>query len=229
LNNPYVNASAVEADKNLNKVFFVFYDNSDSKVKLQSFKLNTYTSLSVLDINNYIPSVLNYSPYPTDLIRVGRSSLAFTINKNGYYNYPTDTLSSVFIFTDTSFVGITPTDYNNNTGITCTVYDTVRVQVEDTLNLRLNILLTTNQSVNGEIKIYPNITSRLLQIDIQNNLLPNNYRMDIYNSIGALQFTSSINTTSVQVNVGGYANGIYYLKIYDNNNVVVATRFLKIN
>lgn len=229
LNNPYVNASAVEADKNLNKVFFVFYDNSDSKVKLQSFKLNTYTSLSVLDINNYIPSVLNYSPYPTDLIRVGRSSLAFTINKNGYYNYPTDTLSSVFIFTDTSFVGITPTDYNNNTGITCTVYDTVRVQVEDTLNLRLSILLTTNQSVNGEIKIYPNITSRLLQIDIQNNLLPNNYRMDIYNSIGALQFTSSINTTSVQVNVGGYANGIYYLKIYDNNNVVVATKFLKIN
>ena len=228
-NNPYIYGSAVEADINLNKVFFVFYDNSDYKVKLQNFKLNTYTSLSVLDINSFMPSVFNSSAYPTDLIRVGRSSLAFTVNKNNYNNYPSDTLSTVFIFTDTAFVGIESRDYNNNIGGNCTTYDTVLVHVEDTLNIRLSILLSTNQLVNGEIKVYPNIISHLLQVEIQNNLLPNNYRIDIYNSIGALQFTSSINTSLIQVNVSGYANGIYYLKIYDNNNVLVATKFLKIN
>lgn len=107
---------------------------------------------------------------------------------------------------------------------TCIFYDTVKINVTDTLTI--NITAGTNPQILNKIKIYPNPAKTNLIIDYGNYSTMNGYKTTIVNSNGVTIFTSLINTQTQQIDISQWSKGLYLLKIIDNKNNTIETKKL---
>lgn len=98
-------------------------------------------------------------------------------------------------------------------------------EVEDYDINVLSALSVDEFSLNG-VSIYPNPTSNTLNISLANtNNLPDGYA--IYNMLGQLVKERRISSVEdLTVNTSSYSNGMYFIKISDNNNVATIS-FIK--
>ena len=88
-------------------------------------------------------------------------------------------------------------------------------------------LATTETNTLQSVYLYPNPTSNLLQIAIENKLdTPENYT--IINSLGQVIKTKKIDTDAdLNINVSNLTQGIYFLKLSKNNSETSTIRFIK--
>lgn len=110
---------------------------------------------------------------------------------------------------------------------TLTYYDTVQIAVTDTLII--DILLTGVAQPNNAktIKVYPNPAKNVVIIDNGDYSALNNYRLKIINSLGQEVFDSSINIPQFQIPVSVLGTvGLYYIKVFDDNNSLLETKKL---
>ena len=104
------------------------------------------------------------------------------------------------------------------------IYDTVLVSVTDTLIINTSLGLPTPNNSNT-ISVYPNPANDHITIDNGNFALMPNYSIVIENSLGQIVFSSLINQQQFYLDIMGWAgNGMYYLKLLNPQNAIVATR-----
>jgi len=75
------------------------------------------------------------------------------------------------------------------------------------------------------VNAYPNPTSELLNIDFDN--IPANASVEIYNMIGELVLTQSLNDLNNTINTTKLSNGLYHAKVIGNNILLYAQKIVK--
>jgi len=78
-----------------------------------------------------------------------------------------------------------------------------------------DFLLDTNeQYLNNKIKIYPNPTSEILNIDLKISL---DYKVQIFNIYGKRVFNKQFFQSYISIDISNFTNGVYFVKI--NNKI----------
>jgi hypothetical protein len=80
-------------------------------------------------------------------------------------------------------------------------------------------------SFGSNVLISPNPTNGLLNISF--NTLPQNTKIELYNSIGALVLTKEMSNKNNTINVSELSSGIYFMKVLEGNNVVVVKKVVR--
>jgi hypothetical protein len=84
--------------------------------------------------------------------------------------------------------------------------------------------LNENNS-DGIVLISPNPTNGLVYITF--NTIPQNTKIELYNSIGALVFAEVMGNQNNSINISDLSNGIYFMKVLEGNKVVVVKKVVK--
>ena len=113
----------------------------------------------------------------------------------------------------------------DTTGIVCTSY--VSVSVTDTLIIDVSLAgLTAPNNINT-MKVYPNPSNDVVNIDNGDYALMNGYSIKIININAQEVFNSIINSQIIQIPVSQLgATGNYFINIYDNNLLLIESKIL---
>ena len=112
------------------------------------------------------------------------------------------------------------------TSLQCFYYDNDLVYQSPFHNICFTILPTQDVINSDEIKVFPNPTNALFQIESLNE----NWSMEeiqIYSTIGTLVKTISLNTSKTEIDITALSNGMYYLLIRLDNDLLVSRRIVK--
>ncbi len=77
------------------------------------------------------------------------------------------------------------------------------------------------QPENKNISIYPNPTNSTITINIEANVSVNGYKVEINNLLGQTVHTSTMNVTKKTIDLSTLENGVYFVKILDENSHVI--------
>jgi hypothetical protein len=77
----------------------------------------------------------------------------------------------------------------------------------------------------GNVLVSPNPTNGLLNISF--NSIPQNTKIELYNSIGALVLSETMTNKNNTINVSDLSSGIYFMKVLEGNGVVAAKKVVK--
>jgi hypothetical protein len=113
----------------------------------------------------------------------------------------------------------------DTTGTVCTSY--VSVAVTDTLIIDVSLAgLSAPNNINT-MKVYPNPSNDIVNIDNGDYALMNGYSIKIINVLGQERFSNVINIPAFQIPVNQLGNtGVYYINIYDNQSQLVESKVL---
>lgn len=113
----------------------------------------------------------------------------------------------------------------DTTGTVCTSY--VSVAVTDTLIIDVSLAgLSAPNNINT-MKVYPNPSNDVVNIDNGDYSLMNGYSIKIINVLGQEKFSNDINIPVFQIPVSQLGStGVYYINIYDNQSQLVETKVL---
>ena len=113
----------------------------------------------------------------------------------------------------------------DTTGTVCTSY--VSVSVTDTLIIDVSLAgLTAPNNINT-MKVYPNPSNDVVNIDNGDYALMNGYSIKIININAQEVFNSIINSQIIQIPVSQLgATGNYFINIYDNNLLLIESKIL---
>lgn len=75
-------------------------------------------------------------------------------------------------------------------------------------------------NLDNAVLLFPNPATSYIEIRLQNNAL-NNATMEIYDVYGRKVATQTMNNNSLQVNISDYSAGMYLVRIFNENGVVV--------
>jgi hypothetical protein len=90
-------------------------------------------------------------------------------------------------------------------------------------NNNISRLQSFNRDSNSNIKIYPNPTNAMLNIDI----LEGTYdEIVIFSTSGKLLYKVENNSNNLSIDVSQYASGMYFIK-FVSNGIAVTKRFIK--
>jgi hypothetical protein len=91
--------------------------------------------------------------------------------------------------------------------------------------------ITVNAKLNSKAKIYPNPATNIINVQISSTTPTNYTSMRIYDSKGNIvyreNFERTQQTTTRQVNVSTFINGVYYLELNIDNNNMTTLIFVK--
>jgi uncharacterized delta-60 repeat protein len=80
-------------------------------------------------------------------------------------------------------------------------------------------------SINGDVLISPNPTNGLLNISF--NAMPQNIRIELYNSLGALVLSEPMNNKTNTINTTGLSSGMYFMKVMEGDRVVEVKKVVR--
>lgn len=166
-------------------------------------------------INNGWQEVVSNSTYSGN----GTSSLSISNLTLANHQQPFRVIASDNSCSDTSDVAyITLTD---------TCINTTSIAVTDTLIMDISLAGVSAPNDVNTMKIYPNPTNDIVNIDNGNYTLMTGYSIKIMTAIGQEMFSSSITSQTIQVPVSQLgATGNYFINVYDNNQVLVESKVL---
>jgi hypothetical protein len=78
---------------------------------------------------------------------------------------------------------------------------------------------------NSNVSISPNPTNGILNIVF--GTIPQNTKIDVYNSIGALVLTETLSNKNNTINTSYLSDGMYLIKVLENNRVVALQKIVK--
>jgi hypothetical protein len=141
-----------------------------------------------------------------------------TLTATGSTTYTWSTLEN------TSVIVVSPT--------VNTVYSVSTIDANNCSNMALVTLsvsvctdINTNTLGNVGLLISPNPTNGILNISF--NAIPQNTKIELYNSIGALVFTETMSNKNNIINVSELSSGMYFMKVLEGNKVVAVKKMVK--
>lgn len=77
------------------------------------------------------------------------------------------------------------------------------------------------------IKIYPNPTNSFFNIEIKE--YNSSTEIEVYNCIGQLIISKPVTDSVANVDLSAFANGLYIIKILNNNETISFSKIIKTN
>ncbi len=91
----------------------------------------------------------------------------------------------------------------------------------------LPLSINSKKTRSSEVKIYPNPANDIINIEIENNI--QNGEILIYNSIGHLVNRIDLTNNHKSINLSNFNNGLYFIKITENSNIIASKKVLVIH
>ncbi len=185
------------------------WSNSQNSPNISGLSVGTYT-LSVTDMNGCTSSAMTIITQPNAL-----SIIADSINDNGGCNGSAwakvngGTMPYKYAWTG----GLTTDTITNQcAGNYCCVATDAKGCI-DSVCVGINIFLGAESitSNNRNIKLYPNPSDG--KFTIESSIASGQSSLEIYNMLGEKIYTSTMNTSSTQINLGKNATGIYLYRV----------------
>lgn len=85
--------------------------------------------------------------------------------------------------------------------------------------------ISSNNLQTNEITIFPNPTNGIINVEFK--YLPQNFSMEIFNTLGEIIFQSSIREIKTSIDNKNFSNGLYILKILDRDNIILVKKIIK--
>lgn len=106
-----------------------------------------------------------------------------------------------------------------------------KISVTDTLVIKINITTgAQNDLVKSTIKLFPNPTNSILNVDFGNYLSLDGFSLSISNLNGQEVYNSKINQASTTINIANLgASGTYFVKVIDKLGNVIEVKKLILN
>lgn len=123
---------------------------------------------------------------------------------------------------DTSYIEVLDT-IMNIVNDTITFYDTVLVSIDDTLFINHIVTNIGGQAI-GELvlfRLYPNPARSVLNIDVENFDVLEDYFIDVFNSLGVLVVRRSVSGPNLQLDISSFNPGSYYFNIRNGSDIQV--------
>lgn len=149
-------------------------------------------------------------------------SLAYSVitplNITGYtmppikINSATGTITFTNVATGLVSVCLKVSEWRKIANVYTIIGTTYRTLMFKTYN---SVGIKNNEILNADLIIYPNPTTN--NITIQNNLLNENYILNITNQLGQIIYTISITEQNQIIDLSFLSNSVYYLKINNSN------------
>ena len=106
------------------------------------------------------------------------------------------------------------------------VYDTVHLSVEDTLVVYSGTSLVNGNTIISRVSVYPNPTSNMLNIDIENNNIIANYTVQICDVNGKVVYSSFLNSEHLEIDLSSYAKGVYIIRLINQYQQILSIKNL---
>lgn len=243
--NPFFFAPEVAANQNYQFVLTV----NDGDL----FSAADTVSVSVLNVSNTSDTLYIYdSVFVYDTVFVFDSVFSFTTQYDSVFVFDSIVVSDTLFSTQTIYDTLIVYDsvYSFQTVYdtlivydsvfsTQTIYDTIVVRDSlfvydtifstDTIKYYNTILITVVDEVNRvvvtevsgdlHVKLYPNPADVFLKIDSEFDL----ENIEIVNSVGTIVFSESVSDDAIQIDISGFAAGIYIVKLSGNYGSVSKT------
>ncbi len=149
-----------------------------------------------------------------------------TTDAAGNYSFTQVDTGSYFVFVDIpnfidtiANVHVTTTNHN----ITNINYCVDSVKVHFCGNLAVGISQYSN--LNTQIAVYPNPNNGSFQVSLSGNI--DNTSIEVYNVIGELVHRQIATSIKSQINLANFSNGIYQIRVLQNNIPVYQTKIVK--
>ena len=79
----------------------------------------------------------------------------------------------------------------------------------------------------GEIRCYPNPTTGMVNVQCtMNNVQLENAEIQVLDMYGRLLHVETMHTSTMQIDLSSYANGIYLLRWVDEGNLIGTTKLM---
>jgi len=134
----------------------------------------------------------------------------------------------------TQSITLDSTDFSvGNNDYSVEVVNTDGCTASDTINLVIDLCtgVLTPEIANANIKVYPNPSNGLIQMDIT-GLENQNYNLDIYNSIGVLVYSevlaySGNDTETRKLDLSAFGKGVYNIRLFSKGEIKVKRIIIK--
>lgn len=94
-----------------------------------------------------------------------------------------------------------------------------------TFTVHSNLCTGINEITSSSISVYPNPINDGLNIVFSES--SKNTKLEIYNSIGKLVLSELLNNKNSSINTRDLCNGMYFIKIIENNKVIIIQKIVK--
>ena len=81
--------------------------------------------------------------------------------------------------------------------------------------------ITQIKDESGKVRVYPNPSNGIFQVEITSNQSENTNRIEIYNVFGERIYQSIINSNSSEINLSGKPMGVYFYRVLTNMGSLV--------
>ena len=108
-----------------------------------------------------------------------------------------------------------------------TQVDSVVLTVTDTLIIDVSLIGINPPTFEYQILVYPNPTNNFLNVEIPQNMIGQQYSLEIVNALGQSMYGNILNQQQLQINLNSFAaTGTYTLQIKDSGGTVVNTKVI---
>ena len=149
------------------------------------------------------------------LLCVGETA-TLTVMGPTTYTWSTSENTSVIVVSPTvnSVYSVSTIDANY-----CSNIAIVTLSVSTCTELKSNI-------INSEdMLLFPNPTNSILNVSF--NTIPQNTKIELYNSIGALILSETMSNKTNTVNLSELSSGIYFMKVLEGNKVIAVKKIIR--
>ena len=84
--------------------------------------------------------------------------------------------------------------------------------------------LGANDLIAPTVSLYPNPSNDLINISFDKDQLQ---KIELYDTTGKLLFKSDLNTNTYALNIANYPSGVYFVRVFNQNNVFVNKQIIK--
>jgi hypothetical protein len=123
-----------------------------------------------------------------------------------------------------STIAVTPS-VNTNYTISATDANNCTNTAIFTQSVQICSGISQNSLISYQLSVYPNPNNG--EFTISMNSISENMNVEIYNSLGQIVINEKVNTQSKKINMSQIPNGIYILKLKENNSVISTRKLVK--
>ena len=120
-----------------------------------------------------------------------------------------------------------------NNDYTAIVTNAVGCETSDTITLIVDLCtgILTPEMANTEMKIFPNPSNGLFQIQIT-GIENQDYNLDVYNTVGAVVYSNKLiysgkDTQTMKLDFSNFAKGVYYIRLFSDGEIKVKSLIIK--
>lgn len=228
VNYTFSNISAIHVP-----VATIYKGSSNARVKFIIWDRDSLTGLPGAELTSETVNIASFTPYLYYSVNFSTPAQVNGIFYAGfqlYYNTPMDTFS-IYMSQNRGSGGI-----NTIYAKKGTTWYTPSQLLGDTLNASLAIKLVgclvdiEEQEINNSLKLYPNPTNDIVNIEISDDVLLNNYNIDIFDIMGKkynVQITE-LSNNKFELDTKKLTSGIYLVNIrFNNTNITKKLSIIK--